>query len=217
MIIPSFAVGKAQEVLLLLDDFMNSGALPKVPIYIDGMINKSMRIHRHNVIYCRKELQRKILMSDSDPFKSSNFFPIETRQARSKAASEETASIIVTTSGMLKGGPVIFYLRKLAGNPGNKIVVVGYQAEGTPGRALKNGATALKFENVTVPIKLEVRSYHLSGHADRPHLEAMIRSIKMLKNVFIIHGEKGKSEALSNDIQKNFRVIVPGLGEEYDV
>ncbi len=217
VIIPSFAVGKGQEVLLLLDDFMNSGALPKVPIYVDGMINKAMRIHRHNVIYCRKELQRKILMSDSDPFKSSNFFPVESRQARSKAANEDGASIIVTTSGMLKGGPVVSYLQRLAGNPGNKIIVVGYQAEGTPGRALLDGATTLKFEHATVHIKLEVRSYHLSGHADRPHLEAMIRSIKNLKNVFIIHGEKSKSVALSGDIQKNYKVIVPELGAEYDV
>jgi predicted metal-dependent RNase len=176
-----------------------------------------MRIHRHNVIYCRKELQRKILMSDSDPFKSSNFFPVETRQDRSKAASEGGASIIVTTSGMLKGGPVVYYLQRLAGNPSNKIIVVGYQADGTPGRALLEGAKTLKFEHATVNIRLEVRSYHLSGHADRPHLEAMIRSIRMLKNVFIIHGEKSKIEELSGDIQKNFRVIVPELGKEYDV
>jgi hypothetical protein len=217
VIIPSFAVGKGQEVLLLLDDFMNSGALPKVPIYVDGMINKAMRIHRHNVIYCRNELQRKILMSDSDPFKSSNFFPVETRQDRSKVVSEGGACIIVTTSGMLKGGPVIYYLRKLAGNPSNKLIIVGYQAEGTPGNALLNGATTLKLENATVNIRLEVRSYHLSGHADRPHLEAMIRSVKSLKNVFVIHGEKSTSEALSSDIQKNFNVIVPRLGEEFDV
>ena len=130
---------------------------------------------------------------------------------------EEGASIIVTTSGMIKGGPVIYYLRKLAGNPSNKLILVGYQADGTPGRELLDGATTLKFENATVAIKLEVRSYHLSGHADRPHLEAMIRSIKTLKNVFIIHGEKNKSEELSGDIQKSFSVIVPRLGEEFDV
>jgi predicted metal-dependent RNase len=63
VIIPSFAVGRAQEILLMLDDYMNSGLLPKVPIYVDGMINKAMRIHRHNVIYCRKELQSRILIS----------------------------------------------------------------------------------------------------------------------------------------------------------
>jgi hypothetical protein len=217
VIIPSFAVGRAQEVLLLIDDFMNSGALPKVPIYIDGMINKAMRIHRHNVIYCRDELQRKILMSESDPFKSSNFFPVESRQARSKVVTEEGASIIVTTSGMLTGGPIVYYLQKLGGNPANKVILVGYQAQGTPGSALLGGASTLKFEKATVSIKLEVRSYHLSAHVDRPHLEMLIKSIKTLKNVFIIHGEKNKSEELSGDIQKSFSVIVPRLGEEFDV
>ncbi len=61
IIIPSFAVGRAEEILLLLDDYMNSGLIPKVDIYVDGMISKAMRIHRHNVIYCRKELQRRTL------------------------------------------------------------------------------------------------------------------------------------------------------------
>jgi len=182
------------------------------------MINKAMRIHRHNVIYCREELQRKILMSDSDPFKSTNFFPVESKQARSKAINEGGASIIVTTSGMLTGGPIVSYLHTLGSNPSNKLILVGFQAEGTPGNALLNGARTLKFERETISnIKLEVRSYHLSAHVDRPHLEAMIRSIKTLKNVFIIHGETGKSDELSSDIQKTYNVIVPRIGEEFDV
>ncbi len=217
VVIPAFAVGRGQEVLLLLDDYMNSGALPKVPIYIDGMINKAMRIHRHNVIYCRTELQRKILMSDFDPFKSSNFVPVLTRQQRGKVASSESASIIVTTSGMLTGGPVIYYLRKLAGNPQNRLVLVGYQADGTPGKALVDGARVVRLENATVEVRMTVNNYHLSAHADRPHLEALIKSVKSLKTVFLIHGEKGKIEELGANIRNKFRVIAPSLGQEFDV
>ena len=83
-IIPAFAVGRAQETLLLLDDYMRSGILQKVPIYMDGMIGKAMRIHRHNVIYCRDELQKRILLNDDDPFKSKNFNNVTTRQQRSR-------------------------------------------------------------------------------------------------------------------------------------
>ena len=91
VIIPSFAVGRAQEILLMLDDYMNSGLIPKVPIYVDGMINKAMRIHRHNVIYCRKELQSRILMSDYDPFKSDNFIPSRKQAAAQQGGNREQA------------------------------------------------------------------------------------------------------------------------------
>ncbi len=217
VIIPSFAVGRAQEILLMLDDYINSGLLPKVPIYVDGMINKAMRIHRHNVIYCRKELQMKILMSDYDPFKSSNFTPIESRTQRSKVVNNDESCIVVTTSGMLTGGPVIYYLQRLAGNPTNKVIMVGYQAEGTPGRALQEGAKRLKLDKYMVDIKLVVESHHLSAHADRPQLENIINRVNGLKNVFIMHGESSKSEELRADISGKFRAVVPKNGDSYEV
>ena len=217
VIIPSFAVGRAQEILLMLDDYINSGILPKVPIYVDGMVNKVMRIYRHNVIYCRKELQMRILMSDYDPFKSANFIPIESKVQRSKAASEGESCIIVTTSGMLTGGPVIYYLQRLAGNPVNKVILVGYQAEGTPGRALQDGAKRLRLDRYNVDIRCHVDSQHLSAHADRPQLEMMIKRVQGLRNVFIMHGEQSKSEELRADIANKFRAVVPKIGESYEV
>jgi hypothetical protein len=217
VIIPSFAVGRAQEILLMLDDYVNSGLLPKVPIYVDGMINKAMRIHRHNVIFCRKELQMRILMSDYDPFKSSNFIPIESKSQRSKVVTDDGSCIIVTTSGMLTGGPVIFYLQKLAGNPTNKVILVGYQAEGTQGRALQDGAKRIRLDRYNVEVRLAVESQHLSAHADRPQLERYIKSIAGLKNVFIMHGEKSKSEELRADISGGYKAIVPKNGESYDI
>ncbi len=217
VIIPSFAVGRAQEILLMLDDYINSGLLPKVPIYVDGMINKAMRIHRHNVIYCRKELQMRILMSDYDPFKSSNFIPIESKAQRVKIVGQDESCIIVTTSGMLTGGPVIYYLQRLAGNSANKVILVGYQAEGTPGRALQDGAKKLRLDKYNVTIGLTVESQHLSAHADRPQLERMIKSVNGLKNLFIMHGEKSKSEELRADMSGKFKAIVPKNQEEYEV
>ncbi|MEM0143503.1 MAG: MBL fold metallo-hydrolase RNA specificity domain-containing protein, partial [Candidatus Parvarchaeum sp.] len=193
-IIPSFAVGRAQEVLLILDDFINSGKLRKVPLYVDGMINKAMRIHRHNVIYCRKELQSRILQSEYDPFKSSNFVPIEKKEERSKIVNEEQSSIIVTTSGMLTGGPVMYYTEKLAGKDTTKMLLVGYQAEGTLGRELQDGAKKININRKDINVEMEVEAYHMSAHADRKQLEELIGKVKGLENVFIIHGEKEKSE-----------------------
>ncbi|MGC8586218.1 MAG: MBL fold metallo-hydrolase RNA specificity domain-containing protein [Candidatus Micrarchaeia archaeon] len=217
IIIPSFAVGRAQEVLLFLDDYINSGVMRKVPIYVDGMINKSMRIYRHNVIYCREELQKKILMSDYDPFKSNNFVPVEKRGMRNKIASEDQSSIIVTTSGMLTGGPVMFYLSKLAQNPANKLILVGYQAEGTLGRALLEGTKSIRLNGKEINVEMSVENYHLSAHADRRQLEMLLASIGNLKKVFIVHGEKSKAEEFRRDIAGKYEAIVPKLEETFDV
>ena len=182
------------------------------------MVNKVMRIYRHNVIYCRKELQMRILMSDYDPFKSANFIPIESKTQRTKAAAESGSCIIVTTSGMLTGGPVIYYLQRLAGNPINKVILVGYQAEGTPGRALQDGAKRLKLDKYNVDIRCVVDSQHLSAHADRPQLEMTIKRTLGLKNVFIMHGiNVFKSEELREDIANKYRAVVPKIGESFDV
>lgn len=217
IIVPSFAVGRAQEILFLLDDYMNSGILPKVPIYVDGMISKVMRIYRHNVIYCRKELQSKILMSDYDPFKSKNFIMVETKAMRSKIVNDSQPCIIVTTSGMLTGGPVMYYVSKLANRSVNKLILVGYQAVGTVGRMLQEGTKNVMLGRDEIKIEMTVNTFHLSAHADRPQLERIIGSIKGLQNVFAVHGELSKAKELSEWASKRFQAKAPLLKEEHEI
>ncbi|MCL5007752.1 MAG: MBL fold metallo-hydrolase [Candidatus Marsarchaeota archaeon] len=217
VIIPSFAVGRAQEVLLILDDYMNSGTIPKTPIYMDGMLNKILRIHRHNVIYCRRELQTRILMSDSDPFKSENFIPVESKNSRNKIAHSPDSSIIVTTSGMLTGGPVLFYLSKLGRDKMNTMIFVGFQAEGTPGRAIKDGEREIEIDGKKVHLSLDVKYVRLSGHADRKQLESIPTKISGLKKIFLVHGELSKAESLKKELSKHFEVHIPTLGSRHRV
>ncbi|MDE1761637.1 MAG: MBL fold metallo-hydrolase [Candidatus Micrarchaeota archaeon] len=217
VIIPSFATGRAQEVLFILDDYMRSGVIPKVPIFIDGMIGKVTRVHRHNVIFCRKELQQRILMSEDDPFKSPNFHNITTKQMRNKVIGEHDSCIIVTTSGMLTGGPIVKYLEKMAGDHKNKLMFVGYQVEGTPGRQILDGAKEVELDGRKVQIKLAVEMSRISGHADRQQLMRFISAIKGLKEVFLIHGEEGKRAEMKEALPKHFKVMLPVLGEEFDL
>ena len=182
---------------------------------MDGMINKAMRIHRHNVIYCRKELQSRILMSEYDPFKSPNFVVVDKKSVRAKAIGDYESCIIVTTSGMLSGGPVMTYLQKMAGNPLNKMILVGYQAEGTQGRELQEGAKEITINNSKVKIEMKVETYHLSAHADRKGLESIMGKVSDLKNVFLVHGEKEKAENLRDGIKGKYDAKVPGLGESF--
>ncbi len=215
VIIPSFGVGRAQEVMLVLDDYIKSGLMPKIKIYMDGMIGKAMRIHRHNVIYCRDELQKRILMNDDDPFKSENFFNVTTRQQRNKVMSGDEPSVIVTTSGMLTGGPVLSYLERMASRSENKLIMVGYQAEGTLGRAISDGAKKIVIGTKKVDVNMSIEKYHLSAHADRQQILSFMGKVVGLKNVFIVHGEPTKSKELQAAIKDKFNAHHPNLADTY--
>lgn len=212
VIIPSFAVGRAQEVLLALDDYMRSGAIPPTKIFMDGMIGKAMKIYRHNAIYANDDIKRRILMSEDDPFKSPNFF-----HPRSKTREDvlKEPCIIVTTSGMISGGPVLFYLEKLGNDPRNAIIFVGYQAEGTTGsKILQKNEKKIRVYDREIELKLRIESVRLSGHADFNELIQYIRSIKGLKQVFLMHGEKTE---LKDAIEKDYSVVVPRQLETYSI
>ncbi|MDE1860754.1 MAG: MBL fold metallo-hydrolase [Candidatus Micrarchaeota archaeon] len=217
VMIPSFAVGRAQEVLLMLDDYMKSGRLQKVPIYMDGMIGKSMKIHRHNVVYCRDELQKRILMNDDDPFKSVNFTEVKTKQERAKVIDNSESSIIVSTSGMLSGGPILKYIDALAGDDKNKLLMVGYQAEGTLGREILSGSKRVRIGRREVDLMMDVQLHHLSAHADRRQLMQFISKLHELKNICIVHGEANKGTEFYNALKKDYKAYLPELKEEVTI
>lgn len=216
VIIPSFAVGRAQDILFILESYMSSGVLEHVPIFVDGMILKANRIYRQNVIYARDEIQKRILMSDDDPFKSKFFHTPHTKD-RSDVI-ERGSAIIVSTSGMLTGGPVLRYMEKLAGDSRNLLMFVGYQAEGTLGRRLVDGERHITIDGKEIDIKMGVEQLSFSAHADYKGLLDIVRSTKKLKRVFIIHGEGDKPSKLGESIQKmGYEVIIPKNGESFKI
>lgn len=211
VLIPCFAVGRAQEILLTLDDYIRSGALQKTKIYVEGMINKAMKVYRHNAIYANDDIKKRILMSEEDPFKS-KFFYRSTSRNRQDVLSEPC--IIVSTSGMLSGGPVLFYLEKLASDPKNTIIFVGYQAENTLGYKIVNGEKEIILNEKKIPINLKVVQLRISGHADYNELLQFIRGITNLEKVFLVHGEKTD---LKNTLEKNYEVVCPMLNESFEL
>jgi len=211
VIIPSFAVGRAQEILMILDDYMRSGAIPETKIFIEGMIGKAMRIYRHNAYYANEDIKKRILMSEDDPFKSKSFFYSKSKE-RTDVLKEPC--IIVSTSGMLSGGPVLFYLEKLGDNPKNKMIFVGYQAPGTRGRSVLEGARKIMLRDKEIELKLEIEEVRLSGHADFNELVQFVKGVKGLKRVFIVHGEKTD---LGEALEKQYEVVDPRLLETYGV
>ncbi len=212
VLVPSFAVGRAQEILLALEDYMRSGALVNAPIYIDGMISKAMRIYRQNVIYASESIKMRILTSDDDPFKS-RFFHVPKTKGREDVFKEP--AIIVSTSGMLLGGPALLYLEKMHTDPKNKLIIIGYQAEGTLGRKMLQGEKKVRIGDKELELQMKVENIRISGHADRNELLQFIKGTKGLKKVFLVHGEKGGE--LKDDLESDYEVIVPKLMEEYSL
>jgi len=219
VVIPALAIGRGQEVLFILDDYMRSGFLPKVPIYVDGMIGKAMVIHRNNLAFCRPELKDRISRSRNkdDPFRSSNFHNVTTEQMRKKVIQEHGSSIIVTTSGMLNGGPVLKYLEKLSVNGNNKLMFMCYQAEGTLGRKILEGAKEIEIRGRKHRINMKVERYKMSGHADKLQLLTFIEKILGLKTVFLVHGERGNEREMKESLANRYKVEVPVLMQEFNL
>jgi len=209
VLIPVFAIGRAQEVLLTLEAYMRSKQIRRVPIFIDGMVSKANRIYRRNVLYLREEIWKHILITEQDPFKSP-FFAVPRTKSRKDVV--EKQAIVVAPSGMLTGGPSVRYLELMAGDERNAVIIVGYQAEGTPGRALLEGTNMVEIGKKKIKVLAKVFEVKMSAHADRKGLVEYIRG-SHAKRVFVVHGEERKALELAEYVGG----IAPKAGETYDI
>jgi len=221
VLIPVLAVGRAQEIMLVINEYMERGVIPRVPVFIEGMINEVTAIHTAFPEYLSKELQNKILHENVNPFQSEQFFIIKHASGRDEVFNEKSC-IILATSGMLEGGPALEYFRELAPDEKNTIVFVSYQIEGTLGRRILNGLREVSMIDSegkirVIKIKARVESVEgFSGHSDRNQLLNYVKRITPKpQRVIICHGEKSKSLSLSSAIERTFRIkcSVPAILE----
>jgi uncharacterized protein len=206
VVIPSFSVERAQDVMAILveSDF-------QYPVFVDGMIWDATGIFTAYPEYMSHTIQRKIF-NNQDPFVSPIFRRIASKTDREKAWVEKPC-VILSTSGMLVGGPVMEHLKNLAENPKNTLIFVGYQAEGTMGRRIQKGWKELptRAENgktAMINMNMEVQSVEgLSGHSDRNQLLSYISKLSSKPNrVLVTHGEASRSVDLARSIYKIFRI-----------
>ena len=213
VLIPIPAVGRAQELMMVIDQYMKSGQLTEAPVFMEGMIQEATAIHEAYPEYLARELRQKILETDDNPFDSEYFTNIEHSDSREEPLREESPCIIIATSGMLEGGPVIEYLRNIAPDKKNKILFVSYQVNGTLGRRVMDGARQVsligkngKVEVVSINCGIE-RLEGFSGHSDYNQLMSFVQRLRpKLRRVLVNHGERRKSENLSMSIRRMYRV-----------
>jgi KH/beta-lactamase-domain protein len=202
VLMPTLAVGRAQEILVHFEKFLREKKMMEVPIYIDGMIDESTAIHVSYPEYLSSKLRKMILDQGINPFSSEHFVIVDDPSLREEALGKGPC-IIVSTSGMLEGGPVLEYLKYVAGDERNMILFSSYQVSGTLGRRILNGTKNIIMTRgdkmQTIEIKAEIRRIEgFSGHSDRRQLISYIKKISpMTKNLFLVHGEPEKSLSLA--------------------
>ena len=213
VLIPIPAVGRAQEIMMVIDQYMKSGEMVEAPVFYEGMIAEASAIHEAYPEYLARELKQRILETDDNPFDSEYFTNVEHPDAREEPLREGTPCIIIATSGMLEGGPVLEYFKNIAPNKKNKILFVSYQVNGTLGRRVLEGAKQVsligregKVEVVTIECGIE-RLDGFSGHSDYNQLISFVHKLRpKLRRVLVNHGERRKSENLSMSIRRMLRI-----------
>ena len=211
ILIPVLAVGRAQELIIVLEEFISKGIIDHVPIFLDGLISEATAIHTANPDFLSSDLREKILHQGKNPFLSDFFTTISSQEERNDVILGGPC-IILATSGMLIGGPSVQYLRRLAEDKNNSLIFVSYQVNGTLGSRVQRGFREIQYTNEkgrTQLIRLNLNVFTLegfSGHSSRSQISQFLRRIQPRPKLVIInHGEESKCVSLSTMIHKKLR------------
>lgn len=211
VLVPVLAVGRAQELLVVLEEYIDKGFIDKVPIFIDGLISEATAIHTANPDFLSGDLREKILHQGKNPFLSDYFETVSAQEERLDII-KGGPCIILATSGMLIGGPSVQYLRELANDPKNALVFVSYQVNGTLGSRLQKGFREFTYVDAkgrTQLVKINLKVFTLegfSGHSSRSQISQFLRRIQPRpKSIIVNHGEASKCVSLSTMIHKKLR------------
>jgi putative mRNA 3-end processing factor len=198
VVVPAFAIGRTQEMLLVCDAH-------DIPCYVDGMGKRVTEMLRRHPEFVR----------DADALRRAKSHArfVTGRDGQRKRIAEQTAAI-VTTSGMLSGGPAMTYIPEIRSHPTNKITMTGYQVEGTPGRSLLETGRA-EIDGRVMPVSAQVEQYDFSAHADHDGLRDFLDSYRDA-TVLVNHGDR--CVAFAEELRADgFAATAPDLGEELTV
>jgi Predicted metal-dependent RNase, consists of a metallo-beta-lactamase domain and an RNA-binding KH domain len=223
MLIPAFALGRAQEILLILQKAINKKIIKNINIYVDGMIKDINRVYKFNPLYLKNSLAKKILRG-IEPFYHDKIIPVDKRELREKIAEDKEPCIIVSSSGMITGGPSQYYAEKLASLENGYIIITGYQDEESPGRKLLNlleseeSERRLEVNGKSIPVKCRVEKVGLSAHGDKGEIKSLINLLSP-NNIFLVHGDGEVIESFAQEISSEVRgkIYAPKCGESYEI
>ncbi len=211
LMIPSFAMERTQELLFELNDMHNAGEIPDVPIFLDSPLAiKLTEVYQRFPEYFNEEAKKQVDSGD-DLFNFPGLKYMATSQESKHINDIPSPKIIIAGSGMSNGGRIQHHQRRYLSDPNSAILFIGFQAEGTPGRRILDGAKDIRIFEELVPIRCRVEAIGgYSAHADQPKLLEWIgRGAEggNLKQVFTVQGEEESASVLAQQIQEKFHII----------
>lgn len=217
LVVASFAVGRTQQLIYLLQVLEMQRKIPPLPIYVDS----PMAVEATE-IYCRyaddHDLAEGMPRTRDCVLLGPNIHWVE-RASDSKAINRERGpGIIIASSGMMTGGRILHHLRQRLSDPANTIVLAGYMAEGTRGRDLKEGRAKIRIHGRDFPVRANIVDFPgMSGHADRGELLRWLKDYPAPRQVFITHGEPPSAAAFAELLrtERGWNVTVPKLNETF--
>jgi metallo-beta-lactamase family protein len=219
VVIPAFAVDRTPVLLMMLRDLVRAGAVPAVPVYVDSpMALAALDVYRSAVAARDPQIRPEVLTAAGDPFDPGMLRLTHTPQESAAIDRNARPAIVISASGMATGGRVLHHLVRFAPDSRNLILLPGFQVPGTRGRALLDGATALKIYGRYIPVRAEVAGLDdLSAHADSDGLTRWLgRTPGPPPVCYVVHGEPDASAALATRLTSDLGwcAIVPRHGEQ---
>jgi metallo-beta-lactamase family protein len=221
IVVPSFAVGRTQQLVLMLHQLMEAHQIPSIPIFVDSplAINATEVFRNHPECYGNEA--RQFLTQGEDPFGFHRLRYVRDAGESKTLNDLHGPFVVISASGMCEGGRILHHLRNSIEDPRNTVLITGFQAEHTLGRKILNGDAEVPIFGEPMRLRAEVASLEeLSGHADQRELISWMRPLATgLKKVFLVHGEPLQGAALKKVIEQEFQIetIQPSRGESFDL
>ena len=206
LIIPAFAVGRAQELIWRIRELETAGRIPKLPVFLDSPMAQDV-----SAIFCEHpeehDIDMTLLMDEHRCPLCCQPYQLTRTAEESKALNRRTGTfIIIAGSGMATGGRVVHHLAQRVSDPRTTVLLVGFQAAGTRGRSLQDGAKFLRMHGQNIPVLAHIEMLHgLSAHADQGEILRWLRGYtRPPRQVYVVHGEPNASQTLANLITTQF-------------
>lgn len=205
VIIPAFAVGRTQEIVYDLHQMIESGELPKIPVFVDSPLAlETSKVFMNHPRYFDDETHEFMEETESDnPLWFDLLTYVDSVEQSKALKDQDEPMVIISSSGMAETGRVVHHIRNNIGDPRNTILLVSYQAPNTLGRDLADGAEQVEIWGDVFPVKAEVAQISgLSGHAGQRFLQEYAEAVKgQAQQVFLVHGEQKPAEALRENLR----------------
>ena len=221
IIVPAFAVGRTQALVLMLHQLANEGRVPNIPIFVDSPLALDITEVFRNHSECYDEDIKEYLNNHEDPFGFRRLTYIREASESKKLNDLHGPFMVISASGMCEQGRILHHLRNNIEDPRNTVLITGFMAENTLGRKLVEKLPEVRIFGEPMRLRAEISSLdELSGHADQGELMAWLKpQAALLRRVFLVHGEPAQQETLARLIRSEYRldVVVPSPGQSFEL